>query len=109
MPASSAGARRRCGHLRHADVVAERVTKPEVDAIRLLGRLLREFDAALGLELVVGLAGVRRREEEMAAGASLGQERTDFVSRGRIHRRWAGFLQHDLALGVARDVDREKA
>src|SRR5262249_48202477 len=51
--------------LDHAGVVAGRVTEAGVDAVRLLGRLLRELDAA-SLELLVRLPAVVRREEQPA-------------------------------------------
>ena len=51
-----------------ADVVAERVAQPAVDAVEALGRLVGELDA-LGLELLVGLAqsSVRRPSAKPAA------------------------------------------
>jgi len=45
------------GELHDADVVAERVAQPAVDAVEALGRLVGELDA-LGLELLVGLAQI---------------------------------------------------
>jgi hypothetical protein len=52
-------------------VVARHVTEPCVDAVRLLGRLLRELDAATLQLLVAGLAVVDREEE--AARSAFGQ------------------------------------
>src|ERR1700722_18427031 len=62
------------GQLCDADVVAERIAQPEVDAVGLFGRLLGELDAALGAQLLIRLARVGRCEEEVSAGAALGQQ-----------------------------------
>src|ERR1041385_8584755 len=49
--------------LRHAHLVAGRVAESDVDAVRLLLRLLLELDAA-GLQLLVRRADVVGREEQ---------------------------------------------
>src|ERR1700687_3739607 len=73
--------------LHYAQVVAERVAQPEVDAVRVLGRLLGDLDTA-GLQGLVGLAAIVRGETEREPCGALGDElanlrTTLFVCSGR--------------------------
>src|ERR1700730_15892603 len=106
--ALSACVERDGSHLGDADMVAERITEAEIDAVGLFRRLLCELDA-LGTKLVVCLVSVICRKEEVPAGPALGQERADLVGCRRIHRGRPGPLEHDLAIGVPRDADGQEA
>src|SRR4029453_3423893 len=93
-------------HLRDAQVVAERVSEAEVDAVGLVDRLLGDLHA-LRLELGVGLEGVVALEEEVAAGGPLGDELAH-LRRGLLtHRRRPRLLQQDLPVGLPRQGDRQ--
>src|SRR5437879_7262026 len=88
---------RRRGRLREPDVVAERIAQRAVDAVRTLRRLLAELDT-LRTELVVRLAAVVRREEQVSARAALRDEIADLRRGLVVHDRLAGPLDQD---GVA--------
>src|SRR5438105_12631225 len=99
---------RRGGGLREPDVVPERIAKRAVDPVRPLGGLLRELDASLR-ELVVGLAAIVRREEQVAPRPTLGQEVADLGRGLVVHDRLARPLQQDRAAGVTGYADGQPA
>ena len=63
-------------HLRHAQVVAERVTETEVDPVPAVDRLLGDLDAAL-LELGVRLERVVALEEQVPSAGALRDQLAD--------------------------------
>ena len=72
-------ARRPSAQLGEPHLIAREVPESRVDAVRLLGGLLRELDAA-GLELLVGRLDIVGGEEEPACGA-LRHERLELLGR----------------------------
>src|SRR5690349_2613591 len=80
--------------LHHPELVAGRIAEARVDAVRLLGRLLRELDAA-PRELLEAGAAILGREEEPARGA-LGEQVENLLPRLVVEDRRAGDgHQHD--------------
>src|ERR1700682_3871041 len=90
--------------LHDAQMVAEGIAQPEVDAVGVLGRLFGNLDAA-GLQSLVGLAAVVRGETEREPRGALGDELADLSSRLLVHSRRAGQLEQDVASGLARNSD----
>src|SRR5262249_21874943 len=98
-----------CGStaLHHAELVAGGIAEAGVDAVGLLGRLLRELDAARR-ELVVAGAAVLGGEEE-AARRALGEQVEDLAARLVVEDRCAGDGHQDDRDVLARHADSEPA
>src|SRR5216684_2686088 len=110
---SAAGFGSACGfrwdvqRLGEPDVVAKGIAKAAVDAVGSLRRLLGELHAP-GSQLVVGLAAIRGREEQVSTGGAFRHQLANLLGGLRIERRRAGFLEQDMA-GVAGHVHRQPA
>src|SRR3712207_5021834 len=90
-------------HLGDADVVAG-IAEAEVDAVRLVDRLLGDLHAP-GPELRVGLVRVVAGEEQVPAGGPLADELPHLRGGLLAEGRRARLLQQDCAVGLARQVD----
>src|ERR1700694_2237349 len=88
--------------LHYAQVVAEGIAHPAVDAVGMLGRLFGTLDAAC-LQCLVGLAAVVRGETEREPRGALGDELADLSPRLLVHPGRTGQLEKDVASGLARN------
>src|SRR5258708_40158341 len=88
-------------------MVAEGVTQSAVDAVGSLGRLLGKLHP-FRPKLVVRLAAVGRREEEVSAGRAFRHQLAGLLGGLHVHTGWARLLQQDLAR-VDGHVDRHPA
>src|SRR5947209_624777 len=95
------------GSAAKSDVVAEWIPQPAVDTVGPLRRLLGELDV-FRPKLLVGLAAIRGREEEVPSRGALRHHLANLLGGLRVKRRRAGLLQQDLA-GIARHVHRQPA
>src|SRR5690349_4744634 len=91
--------------LSHPEVVAGGIAEPRVDPVRLLGRLLRELDAA-ALQLLVARPAVVGREEE-PAGRALREQLVDRCARLLVEDRRAGDRHQCDRNVLAGDADRQ--
>src|SRR5260370_32190040 len=78
--------------LHDTKVIAERVAKPKVDAIRVLSRLLRDFHAS-GFQRLIGLAAVVCGEAQREAAGALADQLANLPGARLVHPGGAWLLE----------------